>query len=269
MAVAQTDMSTVLSGITTQWGTVNSTTSADSTSGTKAKRSGQDGSTGSWVDTNSFTEFVEDFAEGFNAGYQACINLNLAPMDSLLNPDTTVDNRIQCPDCGISAYITLYGGYDWNWGSAKFNYIHAGFRVQDASLNVAFQIFGIAGYEMSKQVGLDRIKLPGINIGGLLNVNPVVSLQAEVDFKLVNGGFNVKELGVGWTSTEDLWLSVDFLNWQTSSSGWDQNMAPHFLHPVIESIPSELSLRGSIGPVFGIELQALGKHVQISAFESC
>ena len=108
LAVVQTNMSTVLSQITTEWGTKNNTT----TSSKKAKRAGLDGSTGLWIDTDTFTELVEDFTEGFNAGYEAIVELNWAPFNSLLNPDTNVDNRIQCPDCGISAYVSLYGGYN-------------------------------------------------------------------------------------------------------------------------------------------------------------
>lgn len=164
------------------------------------------------------------------------------------------------PDCGISAYISLYGGYDWNWGSASFSYIHAGFHVQDAKLNVAFEVFGTAGYSLSKKIGLDRIELPGIDIEDLLKVNPVVSLGAEADFELVSGGFNAEKFGVSWTATEDLWFEVDFKNHHISQSGWDQNLAPSFLDPTIESIPSELSFRASIGPTFGVELSAIGTY---------
>jgi hypothetical protein len=64
----------VIGRIITQWGTSNSTAG----SGTKLrKRSGFDGSsTGVWFDTNVFTSFMQQFAERFNAAYNAVLNLD-------------------------------------------------------------------------------------------------------------------------------------------------------------------------------------------------
>lgn len=74
--VAQTDISTVVGRIITQWGTTNGTAG----SGAKLKkRSGKDGSsTAVWFDTNVFTTFMEDFFEGFNAAYNAILNLDVS-----------------------------------------------------------------------------------------------------------------------------------------------------------------------------------------------
>jgi hypothetical protein len=74
LSVAQTDISTVVGRIITQWGTTNSTAG----SGAKLKkRSGFDGSSSAvWFDTNIFTSFMQQFAEGFNAAYNAILNLD-------------------------------------------------------------------------------------------------------------------------------------------------------------------------------------------------
>ena len=76
LSVAQTDISTVVGRIITQWGTTNATAGAGSK---LKKRSGKDGSsTAVWFDTNVFTTFMQDFFAGFNAAYNAILNLDVS-----------------------------------------------------------------------------------------------------------------------------------------------------------------------------------------------
>ena len=76
LSVAETDISTVVGRIVTQFGTTNTTEASNS--GTKLKkRVGEDGSSSAmWFDTNVFTTFMEQFFQGFNAAYNAILNLD-------------------------------------------------------------------------------------------------------------------------------------------------------------------------------------------------
>ena len=164
---------------------------------------------------------------------------------------------IQCEsNCGLSAYITIYGGYDWQ--PFQFNYIHGGFRVQDANFNVLLRIESAQGYSASFKKGLSKVPLVEIGVPVLLNVAPTVSLDATVSFDLSTGGFNVANLGVVYQQQEDMVFEVDFLNRHITQSGWD-NVAPQWQQPLIQNIPSALSLKASIGPALGLEIQALSK----------
>jgi hypothetical protein len=149
--------------------------------------------------------------------------------NSLLNPNTQVDNRIVCPDCGLSGYLTLFGGYDWS--PFHFNYLHTGFRVADATLNVNFEIDGVAGYSVDESIGLDHVDIVGISIADIFNVDVTASLGAETTFALNGGGITINNLGVEWSATQDLVFDLCWAGCTTSFSGWDQNLVPQVLTP--------------------------------------
>lgn len=161
-----------------------------------------------------------------------------------------MDNRIVCPDCGLSGYLTLFGGYDWE--PFHFNYIHTGFTVSDAALNVNFEIDGVAGYSVDQKMGLDHVDIVGISIADVFSVDVTASLGAEVTFALNGGGITINNLGVEWTATQDLRFDMCWEGCTTSFSGWDQNLVPQVLTPELNMIPSDFSFRGSIGPALGV-----------------
>lgn len=159
--------------------------------------------------------------------------------------------------------MSLYGGFDWHFG---FNYIHAGFKIQQANLNVAFEVFGEEGYTVDYERVLSTIELPGLNLADLLKINPYVQLKTKTEFELSGGSLNIGPLGVEYSQQEDMRLEIDFLNWKASQSGWT-NLAPQPLRPNILSIPSSLKFTGSFGPLFGIDLQIFGNYCPAETLE--
>lgn len=160
----------------------------------------------------------------------------------------------------------MFGGYDWS--NFHFNYIHTGFRVSDASLNVNFEIDGVAGYSVDKSIGLDHVDIVGISIADIFSVDITASLGAEATFSLNGGGITINNLGVEWTATQDLVFDLCWAGCSTSFSGWDQNLVPQVLTPELNMIPSDFSFRGSIGPAIGVSA-SVGREYMESMTERC
>lgn len=155
----------------------------------------------------------------------------------------------------------MYGGYDldltpFSSNFGKFNYIHAGFKVTDASLLVDFTLQGVDGYSNSFAKTLAEVALPGIGVKHLLEVNPFVQLNTHLDFSISGGTATVNHLGVKWNEQKTIYLNFDFKNKQITQDGWFDT-APSLLQPFITDMASDVQFRGSIGPAFGIEIDAL------------
>lgn len=167
----------------------------------------------------------------------------------------------QCPGCGLKATVSLYGGYDidlnpFSGNFGRFNYIHAGFRITDASLLIGFTLQGKDGFSNSFAKTLADVALPGIGVKGLLEVNPFAQLNTHIDFSISGGTASIFNVGVGWKEQRNIELDFDFLNGQVTQRGWFDT-APSLLQPVFQNMASDVSLTGSIGPAFGIEIDAL------------
>ena len=251
LAAQSADIYSVCSRVTAAYGTtVTNTTTAQAK---KEKRWGNDGSTSFYLNTNNaFTSFMQDFIEGFNLGFNAVTDLDPAPFLGVQG-ETTINNRIQCPGCGLTAQVQLFGGYDWNFG---FNYVKGGFRLQDAVLNAGFNVIATKDYSVDKAIGLDHIALPGLNVAGCISVSPTAGLQAKVSMDL-SAGVTVNNLGIEWHSNQDLYFEVDLLNHHASFSGWDQGLVPNILRPTLQDMTSDFQARMSIGPNLGIEVEVL------------
>lgn len=154
----------------------------------------------------------------------------------------------------MTATVTIYGGFDWYFG---FNYAHAGVRINDAHFLVAFDIYGGVGYSADFSKGLSKIKLIDIGVPGFLGAGITASLQAQAKFDLATGGMNIAGLGVEYKQQSEMGFELDFIGKKSSHWGW-RDLAPSFVTPFIQNLPSELKMRASIGPAFGVEVDFMG-----------
>ncbi|KAI5236656.1 hypothetical protein E4T43_08509 [Aureobasidium subglaciale] len=275
MEVTMAEITQIASTVSTEYGTVTNA----GPSGGKVKRVGNDRSTSFTIDSQTFLDAAEQFLWGYELGTK----LTTPEMIEDLNPyyssamDYTPINYsrdydqygyeikqdrqlVTCPDCGLKATVSLYGGYNWEFsklgnGHLGMTYVNGGFRITDAELLIAFQVQGKDGYKAAWAKTLAEVQLPGIGIKHLLNINPYVQLNAHLNFEINGGTITIGNLGIGHKQ-DLLSLDFDFLNNKASQSGWLQ-AAPEFLTPVIQYMPTDVKFSGSIGPAFGIEIDAL------------
>ncbi|KAI5273791.1 hypothetical protein E4T47_03005 [Aureobasidium subglaciale] len=251
LAVTESDISKSTTRLVTKFDTkdVDGTDSGTSSKAKKQKRYGKDGDTWFHISIGSFPQWLRDFVGGYHAGYNAVVAME--PIDPSQIGKGGFNSVIQCNNCGVEADIDLYGGFDMEWYGA-LNYAKVGFRVRNAIWNNLFSINVANGYNKRVHAVLASLDLPGLNFGGVLDINPIVKLSTDVSLSVQGGTMNVDGFGLRYQQgSQDMLVEWDIKNHRSTSSGW-QHLEPRINPPLIDNIPSNVEFMGAIGPEFGV-----------------
>ncbi|KAI4724533.1 hypothetical protein E4T49_07744 [Aureobasidium sp. EXF-10728] len=251
LAVAESDISKSTTRLVTKFDTkdVDGINSATSGKAKKQKRYGKDGDVWFHISVGSFPQWLKDFISGYHAGYNAVVAMD--PIDPSQIGKGGFNSVIQCNNCGVEADVDLYGGFDMEW-YGKLNYAHVGFRIRNAVWTNLFSINVADGYNKQMHAVLASLELPGLDFGGVLDINPIVKLSTDVSISVNGGTMNADGFGLKYEQgSQDMLVEWDIKNNKATTSGW-QDLEPKINAPRIDNIPSNVEFKGAIGPEFGV-----------------